>query len=254
MSKFQKEGLDSFLDIVFEAETDMDRDRKKRLESIINAFPKYFRNAANNFNENLNTKHESMTHLLKIDGSWTPIHEATTRDLQWILKKALYRITETDFEAKTEVKNEIINPLQVRKDCKNPKIRNIYFRLIHNDFFTYKRMLKYKMTDTPNCPRCNQIEMSKHLLWDCCETQKLWKSFNDILMGVKLENLKLTNYEDLFRIEEIPILMTIKLKLIQELIQIVRPMNWDINRTTNLIIQLRNVEMYNTERENINAQ
>jgi hypothetical protein len=115
-------------------------------------------------------------------------------------------------------------------------------------------MFKYKMSETPNCPRCNQIESSKHLLWECCETQKLWKSYNDILTGVKLEKLKLTNYEDLFRIEEIPILMTIKLKLIQELIQITRPTNWDINRTINLIIQLRNVEMYNTNRENINAR
>jgi hypothetical protein len=59
LSKFQKEGLENFLDIVFEAETDIDRDRKKRLESLISAFPKYYSNAANNFNENLNVKNES---------------------------------------------------------------------------------------------------------------------------------------------------------------------------------------------------
>jgi hypothetical protein len=27
------------------------------------------------------------------------------------------------------------NIIKFRKNCKNPKLRNIYFRLIHNDFF-----------------------------------------------------------------------------------------------------------------------
>jgi hypothetical protein len=35
------------------------------------------------------------------------------------------------------------------------KLRNIYFRLIHNDFFTGVRMEKYRMTKDDECPRYN---------------------------------------------------------------------------------------------------
>jgi hypothetical protein len=250
MAQMQRDGLESFLDIVSEAETERDRNRKKRLESILTAFPKYYRNAANNFNENINIKHEEITHFLKIDNTWVPLKDTTTRDFQWILKKALNRISETDFEGKLDVRKEIINPLQLRKDCKNPKTRNIYFRMIHNDFFTHKRMFTYKMTATPNCPRCNQVETSKHLLWECEETKKLWKAYNDVLKEISLDKMNLILYEDLFKTETIPLLMTIKLRMIQELIQINRPTNWNTSRTLNIIFQIRNMEMQNSSSNN----
>jgi len=242
-NKLKREGIETFLDVVSEAEVEISINKRRQLESIIGAFPKYF-------NENINEKNEYLTHILKIDKTWTPIEQVTTKDLQWILKKSLNRITETDFEAKTDVRNEIINPLQIRKDCKNAKLRNIYFRMIHNDFFTYKRMFKYKMTTTPNCPRCEHIETSKHLLWECIESKRLWNTYNDLLKRLNLESEKLDHYEDLFKIELVPILMTIKLKLVQELIQIIRPTNWSINRTQNLIIQLRKMEMNNVGNNN----
>jgi hypothetical protein len=119
--------------------------------------------------------------------------------------------------------------------------------MIHNDFFTYKRMFAYKMSTTPNCPRCGQLETSKHLLWDCVESKSLWKSYNNILNKIHLGKMFLNHYEDLYRIEEIPVLMTIKLKLVQELIQIIRPTNWCISRTINIIVQLRNVEMQTSD-------
>jgi hypothetical protein len=254
LSQFRKEGLQTYLDLVSEAEVELCRNRRKRLESIIAAFPKYFRNAANNFDNDLNEKNESLSHFLKIDKTWIPVREVTTKDLQWILKKAMFRITETDFERKTEINHEIINPLQLRKVCKNSKTRNIYFRMIHNDFFTYKRMFAYKMSTTPNCPRCGQLETSKHLLWDCVESKSLWKSYNNILNKIHLGKMFLNHYEDLYRIEEIPVLMTIKLKLVQELVQIIRPTNWCISRTINLIVQLRNVEMQTSDNRDKKAR
>jgi hypothetical protein len=250
-ARFGQEGLETYLDIVSEAETEIDRNRKKRLESIICAFPKYFRDAANNFNENINIRNETLTHFLRSDKTWIPANDVTTKDLQWILKNALNRIAKADFEQKTGIRNDIINPLELRKVCKNPKSRNIYFRMIHNDFFTYERMFKYKMSTNPNCPRCNQVETSKHLLWECADSKKMWSSYNDILKQSNYENMIISCYEDLYRIEGVPLLMTIKLKLIQELIQIVRPTNWCKNRTINLILQLRNIEMHSMNPDNI---
>jgi hypothetical protein len=107
------------------------------------------------------------------------------------------------------------------------------------------------MTATPNCPRCNQVETSKHLLWECVETKKLWKAYNDVLKEINLDQMNLILYEDLFKTETIPVLMTIKLRLIQELIQITRPTNWNTSRTLNIIFQLRNMEMQNDSSNNM---
>ena len=57
----------------------------------------------------------------------------------------------------------------------------------------------------------------------------------------------MNNYENLYRTEDLPILSLIKLKLIQELIQIKRPTNWNKNRTVQIIVSLRNKELYNGE-------
>ena len=62
--------------------------------------------------------------------------------------------------------------------------------------------------------------------------------------------MNLILYEDLFKAETIPVLMTIKLRLIQELIQITRPTNWNTSRTLNIIFQLRNMEMQNDNSNN----
>jgi hypothetical protein len=84
---FQREGMETYLDIVEAAETEMDRERSKRLESIISAFPTFFRDAANKFDENINSRDKNMTHLLIKDETWMPVSEINTRDLQWTLKK-----------------------------------------------------------------------------------------------------------------------------------------------------------------------
>jgi hypothetical protein len=123
-ARFGQEGLETYLDVVSEAETEIDRNRKKRLESIICAFPKYFRNAANNFNENINIRNETLTHFLRSDKTWIPVNDVTTKDLQWILKNALNRITKADFEQKTGIRKDIINPLELRKVCKETRLNS----------------------------------------------------------------------------------------------------------------------------------
>jgi hypothetical protein len=247
---FIREGVETYLDIVNEAEIEKNKTRLQKLESIISAFPKYFRNAALSFDENINVRNEIITHFVRNEYEWVPVSDITTKDLQWILKKALHRITEADYRSKLEVENEIIDPVKFRQDCKNPKLRNIYFRMIHNDFYTYSRMFKFNMTNSPNCPRCGQIETTKHLLWECYESQKMWNCYNDVLVLSNLENMKIEKYDDLYRTETLGILSIVKTKLTQELIQIVRPVNWNINRTIEIINKMRNIEIYNTNINN----
>ena len=111
-------------------------------------------------------------------------------------------------------------------------------------------MFKFNMTNSPNCPRCGQIETTKHLLWECYESQKMWNCYNDVLVLSNLENMKIEKYDDLYRTETLGILSIVKTKLTQELIQIVRPVNWNINRTIEIINKMRNIEIYNTNINN----
>jgi hypothetical protein len=245
-NQFIKEGIETFLDITIAAETEMCTSKSRRLESIIEAFPKYFRNTANNFNENINRKDEEITHFLKPDSSWVPIHEITTKELQSILKIALNKITE--FEPENKLGIDLTDKLDFelfRKNCKNMKLRSIHFRLIHNDFFTYSRMYKYKMSNTSKCPRCDETETTKHLLWECRESQNIWGKYNEILMEQGIEYAQIRTYEDIYTTDKLGSLSIIKMRIVQEFIQIVRPVNWTKEKVKQLIVNLINIEMFN---------
>ncbi len=81
---FEKKGIESFFELVREAETERDNNISKRLENVIKAFPPYFRDSANSFNDDTNIQSKELTHLLNTDGRWLPIRDVTTKELQWI--------------------------------------------------------------------------------------------------------------------------------------------------------------------------
>jgi hypothetical protein len=71
------------------------------------------------------------------------VSHITVKELQVTLKTALKKTEELDFKNKLMIEEfDEENVIKFRKNCKNPKLRNIYFRLIHNDFFTRVRMKK----------------------------------------------------------------------------------------------------------------
>ena len=240
----EKQGIITLLDIVREAETEMDRNISKRLESIIHAFPPYFREAVNSFNDDINSQSLELTHILSNNGCWIPIQEITTNELQKIFKSCLNKTTITNFSQKLGFDpGETIDLIRFRKGCKNPKLRHIHFRLIHNDFYTHSKMFKYKMTDTPNCPRCGSEETTEHLLWECVESKKIWTLYNIILSKNLYSDQKILKYEDLYRTEPSSSVSIIKMKIIQEMIQIERPKNWCMARLVNTIIRIRDLEI-----------
>jgi hypothetical protein len=250
---FEKKGIITFLDLVREAETEMNRVSSKTLEAIIKAFPPDFRDAANSFNEDINNYNNKLTHI-EYEGKWLPTRECTTKEFQNIFKKILNKTSETDFQAKLDIEScEDINIVKFRKGCKNPKLRHIHFRLIHNDFFTYQRMFKYGMTNSPNCPRCNNEESTKHLLWDCVHSQNIWTIFNEILGSNNLASSKVSRYEHIYRTENNSAVSVIKLKIIQQMIQMERPKNWEKVTVQQLIIRIKDYETKNASDNYQNA-
>ena len=68
-----------------------------------------------------------------------------------------------------------------RDQCKNIKLRNVYFRLVSRDFYTKERMLRFGMSRDDRCERCGEIETYEHLFWSCAESQRVWRSFNEYI-------------------------------------------------------------------------
>jgi hypothetical protein len=131
------------------------------MKIIISTFPKILVNISKCYNEEINSDNEDMKNMLIAPRTRKNVITITVKELQVTLKNALKKINVLCVKNKLGDEENIT---RFRSNCKNPKLRNIYFRLIHNDFFTHVRMKKYGMTVTDECPICNMTETSKHLL------------------------------------------------------------------------------------------
>jgi hypothetical protein len=140
-------------------------------------------------------------------------------------------------------KIEYIN--KFRHQCKNVKLRHIYFRLIMGDFFTKERMFKYKMVNDNRCVRCGGVETFIHLLWECGIARIIWQGFNEYTTNRGNSNIKVTSYDEIFEIGDIRILNIVKMKIIQIMIQIVRPTNMTRGDLEKIEKDLRGMEAYN---------
>jgi hypothetical protein len=136
--------------------------------------------------------------------------------------------------------------MNFRRTCRNSKLRNIYFRLINNDFFTRERMFKYKMIDNDRCTRCGQIETVKHLLYECEHSKRIWNLYNEILILNKQETEQVLKYNSIFQIGRMAATNIIKIRLIQCLIQIERPRDWSQDNIKTVIKEIMNMEKYNS--------
>ena len=61
--------------------------------------------------------------------------------------------------------------------------------------------------------------------------------------------MKITKYSDIYKTDSVTILSTIKMKIVNEFIQIIRPVNWSKEKVGNLVAYLKKVETFNARRE-----
>jgi hypothetical protein len=239
-----KEGLTCYGDLVREREYANNRDRVKRLEMVLNCFPKHFNEIANCFDEDMNYPNSDLKKILNVNKIWIPAEQVTTKELQVLLKISFDKITENDFENRLGITYDTENLKRFRVQCKNAKLRNIYYRMVNKDFFTYERMKKFKMSENDKCPRCDNVETTKHLLWECSESENIWKIYNNMLTQIKLNNLIVRKYDDLYNMSGNGAINMIKIKIIQEMIQINRPTRWVVTNVKNIASELKNMELY----------
>ncbi len=103
-------------------------------------------------------------------------------------------------------------------------------------------MLKFKMTDAVECERCGREENTKHLLLECPFSLMAWQNFNEILEDRNLGSEKIVSYKNIFDFEGSACVNLVKLKLINEFIQIERPKNLTKDKISTIIKQLLSTE------------
>jgi hypothetical protein len=149
LKQITNNGITNLGELVLAYEHEIDVNLNKAMKIVISSFPKHLINIAKCFNEEINYINEKVKYLQLSHQNRKAIEIITTKELQSSLKTACNRLESADFNHRlgtTNFKPEYI--INFRKICQNSKLRNIFFRLIHNDFFTHERMLRYKMTNS----------------------------------------------------------------------------------------------------------
>ena len=108
-----------------------------------------------------------------------------------------------------------------------------------------EKMFKYKMVTNNKCKRCEEVETYRHLLWECGEVKRIWNAFNDYIYNNLQSNNKVLCYDDIFQIGEDSFINKIKLRVIQEMIQIERPKNWTKDNINKIAKDIKKIEMFN---------
>jgi hypothetical protein len=228
-------------------EFENDRRKTKTMNMILQIFPKTLQNISKCYNDDLNTNLQELKTLQTYDNNRKDIRSISVKEFQITLKTLMKKIEDQDFNKRLGIEDfDNNNITKFRKNVQNAKLRNIYFRLINNDFFTRERMFKYKMISDNKCTRCGNVEDTRHLLFECEQVKNIWKLFNSLLTKIKQDCSKVEQYRDIFNTMNHPVINLVKIKIIQSLIQIIRPSNWTENNIINIIKETRNIEKYNS--------
>jgi hypothetical protein len=106
------------------------------------------------------------------------------------------------------------------------------------------------MAESDKCKRCGELETFKYLLWECREARRIWNVFNEFVTDADCQNEKIDDYDNIYSIGKIGAIRKIKIKVIQSMLKIDRPVNWTKDSILKLANELRWVELYNAKMVN----
>ena len=116
--------------------------------------------------------------------------------------------------------------------------------MISGDFFAKERMFRHGMKNDNMCEWCGSVETYEHLLW----ARKIWDLYN-CFMTKEVQLFKQVNdYKDLFHVNDIAHVCKVKIKKIQELTQIMRPVGWVVEKIRGISREIKNIEKFNDKK------
>ena len=101
------------------------------------------------------------------------------------------------------------------------------------------------MISNNKCQRCEEVETYKHLIWECGEAKKIWQLFNEFAISANQCEERILDYDNVFKIGNNATMNKVKIKVVQEIIQIERPSNWTINKIIKIAREMKRIEIYN---------
>jgi hypothetical protein len=110
-----------------------------------------------------------------------------------------------------------------------------------------EKMFKYRMVTDNKCKRCGEVETFRHLLWECGEVKEIWNAYNGFIYNSMQSYNKILSYDDIFQIGENGHINKIKLRVIQEMIQIERPKNWSTENIYKIAKDIEKIEIFNSK-------
>ena len=58
--------------------------------------------------------------------------------------------------------------------------KNAILRYLHGDIYSQERLVRFGMSDNPNCETCGELEMIQHKIVDCNYAKGLWTALADM--------------------------------------------------------------------------
>jgi hypothetical protein len=101
------------------------------------------------------------------------------------------------------------------------------------------------MIDNNICERCQETESTKHLLWGCWESRNIWDLFNRWTIDNNSRAKLVNDYQDIYNIDDCAHVCKVKMKIIQEMIQIERPRGWNLDKIKIISKDITKIELYN---------
>jgi hypothetical protein len=192
---------------------------------------------ASQYNEDVNDNNTGRVYFLDEYMNLKDVGCFQVRNLQKMIKLALGKVEVLNVNMKNELSNfefDTNHITKFRQQCKNTKLRSIFHRLLNKDFFHAIKLHMYKITDSTKCQRCPLTEDNAHLLYHCEYSRKMWDSFNEFMKNLQPTSVLVHKFEDIFDFSGNALNNILKVKLVQETIQINRPKIWNVEKIKNL--------------------
>jgi hypothetical protein len=244
-------------EMLLEKETSHNRQNNIRITNTLSVFNNEILQIAEQYNEDLNDDNLEDIYFLDSNMELRNADSLSVKDLQKILKLSYGKVNILDVTKRNSLISFDFNMSCIskfRKQCKDTRSRSIFYRLINNDFFNAAKMFKFGMTDSPNCTRCNEVESSKHHLFNCHYSRSMWSLYNDIIKTEFKSSYSINRFEDIFDFNIGIRENRLKIKLIIELIQIERPTFWSRNKIMSIIAEMKSIDKYIWTKNNLKLE
>ena len=169
---------------------------------VINAIPKHLLEKARNtqLNKNHFLNHGSNFQLspsISID-----LMKMKNKDYYWLfMKKSISKITATSKWERELSLNDIHwkdHFKQLKCICKENKLKEFYFNLVHRILVSKKELHLYGITDNPDCTFCGQPDSMSHTFIECPNSKQFFNEVQQYFNQVNVTSFSLSVEELLF--------------------------------------------------------